>query len=602
MNTESIRNFSIIAHIDHGKSTLADRLLEYTGTISKRDMEEQVLDNLDLEKERGITIKLQTARMDYKAKDKKNYIINLIDTPGHVDFSYEVSRSLAACEGALLVIDASQGIEAQTLANVFIAFENNLEIIPVINKIDLPSADIERTKKEIESVIGIDADNAILVSAKTGIGIEELFEAIIERVPPPRNNAQSPPRALIFDSYYDPYRGIVTVVKIIDGCLKKGDKIKLMAAAPNEEFEILELGFLKPKQIETSSLACGEVGYIAASIKSIYSLVGDTITLKEHGAKEALPGYKAAVPLVFCGIYPINSIDYHNLKDALEKLRLNDSSITAEPETSAALGFGFRCGFLGLLHMEIAKERLEREYNLDLIATAPSVIYKITTTKGEILEIDNPCNLPEPMLREKIEEPWVKATINCPPEYVGTLMDLCQDRRGIFSNMEHSGERKVSLFYELPLGEILTDFFDQLKSRSKGYATLDYEQIGYKEGDLVRMDIKLAGENVDAFSVITHQSKAFYLGRKLTKKLKEIIPKQLFEVAIQAAIGSKVIARETISAMRKNVLAKCYGGDISRKRKLLDKQKEGKKKMKAIGSVEVPQEAFLAVLKTSEEN
>jgi GTP-binding protein LepA len=600
-DTSLLRNFSIIAHIDHGKSTLADRLLEQTGTLSKREMTEQVLDSLDLEKERGITIKLQTARMMHRGKDGKEYILNLIDTPGHVDFGYEVSRSLAACEGALLVVDATQGVEAQTLANVYLALEHNLEIIPVINKIDLPSSDVERVKKEIEDVIGLDASDAILVSAKEGIGVPELLDAVVERIPPPKNNLSKPPRALVFDSYYDSYRGIVLSLRVVDGKFRKGDKIKLMSAAPNKEFELLELGVLKPKQTQVDVLSCGEVGYLAASIKEICSIVGDTVTTVENGTKEPLPGYKPAVPMVFCGIYPVNSADYHELKDAIEKLRLNDSSISSEPETSAALGFGFRCGFLGLLHMEVAKERLEREYNLDLIATAPSVIYRVTTIKGEVTEIDNPCHLPDPVNREKIEEPWVKAQLTCPKEYVGTLMDLCQERRGIFVDMSHLDERRTVLTYELPLGEILTDFFDQLKSRSRGYATLSYEQIGYRQGELVRLDIKLAGDNVDAFSCIIHESKAYYVGRRLTEKLKELIPKQMFEVPIQAAIGAKIIARETLSAMRKNVLSKCYGGDITRKKKLLEKQKEGKKKMKAIGSVEVPQEAFLAVLKLGEE-
>ena len=599
--TNSIRNFSIIAHIDHGKSTLADRLLEYTGTISKREMQEQVLDNLDLERERGITIKLQTARMTYVAKDGKEYVVNLIDTPGHVDFGYEVSRSLAACEGALLVVDATQGVEAQTLANVYLALENNLTIIPVINKIDLPSSEVERVKKEIEDIIGIDASEAILVSAKEGIGIQDVLEAVIERVPPPKDTLNKPPRALIFDSYYDSYRGVVSSIRVVDGTLKVGDKIRFMSAASDKEFEILELGTLIPKQVQRNSLSCGEVGYVAASVKEVCALVGDTITTVENGATQPLPGYKPAVPMVFCGIYPVNSVEYHELKDAIEKLRMNDSSISSEPETSAALGFGFRCGFLGLLHMEVGKERLEREYNLSLIATAPSVIYRVTTIKGEVSMIDNPCDLPEPVLREKIEEPWVKAQITCPKDYVGPLMDLCQDRRGIFVDMKHLDDRRTILIYELPLGEIITDFFDQLKSRSRGYANLSYEQIGYKEGDLVRVDIKLAGDSVDAFSCIVHESKAYYLGRRLSEKLKELIPRQMFEVAIQAAIGNKVIARETISAMRKNVLAKCYGGDITRKKKLLEKQKEGKKKMKAIGSVEVPQEAFLAVLKLAEE-
>ncbi len=599
--THRIRNFSIIAHIDHGKSTLADRLLEFTQTLSKREMTEQVLDNLDLERERGITIKLQTARMNYTASDGEEYILNLIDTPGHVDFGYEVSRSLAACEGALLVVDATQGVEAQTLANVYLALENNLEIIPVINKIDLPSSDIERVKKQIEDIIGIDASEAVLVSAKAGIGIGDVLEAVVKKVPPPKDTLSKPPRALIFDSYYDSYRGIVVSLRVIDGTIKKGDKIKLMAAAPNKVFEVLEIGVMKPKQFETDALSCGEVGYVAASIKEICSLVGDTITTVEGGSKESLAGYKPAVPMVFCGIYPVNSADYHELKDAIEKLRLNDSSISSEPETSAALGFGFRCGFLGLLHMEVAKERLEREYNLNLIATAPSVIYRVTKMNGEVIEIDNPGNLPDPMEREKIEEPWVKAQLTCPGDYVGPLMDLCQDRRGVFVDMKHLDERRTVLVYELPLAEILTDFFDQLKSRSRGYATLDYEQTGYREGDLVRLDIKLAGDNVDAFSSIVHESKAFYVGRKLTQKLKELIPRQMFEVPVQAAIGGKIVARETISAMRKNVLAKCYGGDITRKKKLLEKQKEGKKKMKAIGNVEVPQEAFLAVLKLGDE-
>ncbi|MDJ0626434.1 MAG: translation elongation factor 4 [Candidatus Caenarcaniphilales bacterium] len=599
--TSHIRNFSIIAHIDHGKSTLADRLLEFTNTVSQREMQEQLLDNLDLERERGITIKLQTARMDYKAKDGKNYVLNLIDTPGHVDFGYEVSRSLAACEGALLIVDATQGVEAQTLANVYLALENDLEIIPVINKIDLPSSDVDRVKKEIEDIIGLDASEAVLVSAKEGIGISEVLEAIVDKVPPPKDNSNEPLRALIFDSYYDPYRGIVVSMRVIDGELKKNEQIKLMSAAPKQTFEALEIGYMRPAKQAVEEIKCGEVAYMAASIKEICSLVGDTVTTIENGSKNPLPGYKPAVPMVYCGIYPVNSADYHELKDAIEKLRLNDSSITSEPETSAALGFGFRCGFLGLLHMEVAKERLEREYNLNLIATAPSVIYKVTTIKGETIEVDNPCNLPDPVLREKVEEPWVKAELTCPKDYVGTLMDLCQERRGVFIDMKHLDERRTVLIYELPLAEILTDFFDQLKSRSRGYATLSYEQTGYKEGKLVRLDIKLSSENVDAFSCITHESKAYYIGRRLCEKLKELIPRQMFEVPVQAAIGNKIIARETIKAMRKNVLAKCYGGDISRKKKLLEKQKEGKKKMKSIGSVEVPQEAFLAVLKLGDE-
>ncbi|MDX1918386.1 MAG: translation elongation factor 4 [Candidatus Caenarcaniphilales bacterium] len=601
MKTSHIRNFSIIAHIDHGKSTLADRLLEITGAVSKREMQEQLLDNLDLERERGITIKLQTARMSYRSRTGDDYILNLIDTPGHVDFGYEVSRSLAACEGALLIVDATQGVEAQTLSNVYLALENNLAIIPVINKVDLPSADVEKVKKEIEDVIGLDASEAVLVSAKEGIGVGDLLEEIVRRIPPPTDLSHEPARALIFDSYYDSYRGIITMVRIVSGELKQHDQIKLMISAPNQSFEVLEIGALTPRQVPLPKLACGEVGYISASIKEIYSLVGDTITTPDNPASKPLPGYKPAVPMVFCGIYPVNTADYHELKDAIQKLRLNDSSISAEPETSAALGFGFRCGFLGLLHMEVAKERLEREYNLNLIATAPSVIYHVTTIKGEILQVDNPCNLPDPVQREKIEEPWVKASLTCPPDYVGAMMELCQERRGVFKDMRHPTDRRSVLTYELPLAEILTDFFDQLKSRSKGYASLEYELIGYREENLVRLDIKLAGENVDAFSAIVHESKAFFVGRKLTQKLKELIPRQMFEVPVQAAIGSKIVARETISAMRKNVLAKCYGGDITRKKKLLEKQKEGKKKMKAIGSVEVPQEAFLAVLKLGDE-
>jgi len=597
MTESNIRNFSIIAHIDHGKSTLADRLLELTDTVSKREMENQILDSLDLERERGITIKLQTARMRYIGQNKQQYILNLIDTPGHVDFSYEVSRSLAACEGTLLVVDAAQGIEAQTLANLYVALENDLEIIPVINKIDLPAADVDRVRAEIERDVGIDASDAILVSAKEGIGVPELLEAIVQRIPPPSVAIANPLKALVFDSYYDSYRGIVCSIRVVEGEISKGDLIKFCAAAPKQKFEVLEIGVMSPGQIPVEKLSAGEVGYLAASIKEIHALVGDTVTHLDKPCTEALPGYQKVSPMVFCGIYPVNSADYHHLKDCLEKLRLNDSSLTAEPENSAALGFGFRCGFLGLLHMEVSKERLEREYNLNLIATAPSVIYRVTKVNGEVVEVDNPCNLPDPVERERIEEPWVRAEINCPPSFLGALMDLCQERRGIMIDLKHVDDRRSTLIYELPLAEILTDFFDQLKSRSKGYANLSYEPSSYKEGDLVRLDIKLAGDNVDAFSTITHRDKAYYLGRKLTQKLKELIPKQLFEVPVQAAIGHKVIARETISAMRKNVLAKCYGGDISRKKKLLQKQKEGKKKMKAIGGVEVPQEAFLAVLK-----
>ena len=596
---DHIRNFSIIAHIDHGKSTLADRLLEKTATISQRDMQNQLLDTMDIERERGITIKLNAAKMNYKAKNGKDYILNLIDTPGHVDFSYEVSRSLAACEGALLIVDATQGVEAQTLANVYLAMEQNLEIIPIINKIDLPSADVERVKKEIEDVLGIDASMAIPVSAKTGVGIEDVLEAIVEYAPAPVDTSDKPLRALVFDSAYDAYLGTICFFKVVDGSIKLGDKIKFMATG--KEFEVVELGFLNPNRIQVPELKTGEVGYFAGSIKEITRFVGDTITHVETPALEPLEGYKEAKPMVFSGLYPVNNEDYHELKEALEKLKLSDSSITYEPETSNALGFGFRCGFLGMLHMEIAQERLEREYDLSLITTAPSVIYKVHKTDGEIVEIDNPAELPAAQYREFIEEPYVRVNIFTPNDFVGTLMELCQDKRGIFINMHYIDDIRVNLEYQVPLSEVITDFYDQLKSRSKGYASLDYEFSDYKKSDLVKMDILLAGEVVDALSVICHKDSAYGIGQKLTNKLREIIPRQLFEVAIQAAIGGRVIARTNIKALRKSVLDKCYGGDISRKRKLLEKQKRGKKRMKSVGRVEIPQEAFMAVLSLNEE-
>ena len=596
---ENIRNFSIIAHIDHGKSTLADRLLERTETIAKRDMQNQLLDTMDIERERGITIKLNAAKMNYHAKDGKDYILNLIDTPGHVDFSYEVSRSLAACEGALLIVDATQGVEAQTLANVYLAMEQNLEIIPIINKIDLPSADVERVRQEIEEVLGIDGSMAIPVSAKEGIGIDEVLEAIVAHIPPPDDTSDKPLRALVFDSAYDQYLGTVCFFKVIDGSIKLGDKIKFMAT--DREFEVVELGFLNPNRVQVNELKTGEVGYLAGSIKEITRFVGDTITHADNPAKEPLEGYKEAKPMVFSGLYPVDNDQYHDLKEALEKLKLNDSSITFEPETSSALGFGFRCGFLGMLHMEIAQERLEREYNLSLITTAPSVIYKVYKTDGTVIEIDNPSNLPSPQYREYIEEPYVRVNIFTPNDFVGSLMELCQGKRGDFVNMQYLDKTRVNLEYHIPLSEVITDFYDQLKSRSKGYASLDYDFYAYKRSDLVKMDILLGGEVVDALSVICHKDSAYNIGQKLAAKLKEIIPRQMFEVAIQAAIGGRIIARTTIKAMRKNVLDKCYGGDITRKRKLLEKQKRGKKRMKSVGRVEIPQEAFMAVLSLGEE-
>lgn len=596
---ENVRNFCIIAHIDHGKSTLADRLLEKTGTVAERDMQNQIMDSMDIERERGITIKLNSARMNYKAKNGKNYILNLIDTPGHVDFSYEVSRSLAACEGALLIVDATQGVEAQTLANVYLAIEQNLEIIPVINKIDLPSADVERVKEEIEEVLGIDASLAIPVSAKAGIGIDEVLEAVVDLIPPPLDNSDKPLRAMVFDSAYDQYLGTLCFFKIIDGKIRLGDKVKFMASG--KEYDVVELGYQTPVRVQVDELVCGDVGYFAGSIKELTRFVGDTITTVENPAKEPLEGYKEALPMVFSGMYPVDNDDYADLKEALEKLKLNDSSITFEPETSSALGFGFRCGFLGMLHMEIAQERLEREYGLSLVTTAPSVVYKVHKTNGETIEIDNPANLPPAQVRDYIEEPYVKVQIITPNDYVGTLMDLSQTKRGIFVNMSYIDKVRASLEYEIPLSEVITDFYDQLKSRTKGYASMDYEFNDYKRSKLVRLDIMLAGEVVDALSVICHEDNAFYIGQKLTAKLKDIIPRQLFEVPVQAAVGGRVIARTNIKAMRKNVLDKCYGGDITRKRKLLEKQKRGKKRMKSIGRVEVPQDAFMAVLSLDDE-
>jgi GTP-binding protein LepA len=593
----NIRNFSIVAHIDHGKSTLADRLIEQTGVLTEREMEEQVLDNMDIERERGITIKLQAVRMVYKAKDGEEYIFNLIDTPGHVDFNYEVSRSLAACEGAILVVDAAQGIEAQTLANVYLAIEHDLEVIPVINKIDLPSAQPDNVVREIEDVIGIEAEGCPLVSAKNNLNIESVLEYIKDKIPSPKGDKNKPLKALIFDSYYDRYKGVIVSVRIMDGQLKSGEMIKMMHT--NKEFEVVEIGYFRPGELVSSeSLSAGEVGYIAASIKNVRDTrVGDTVTLVENGAKEPLPGYKKVNSMVFCGIYPADGSKYTDLREALEKLQLNDSSLVFEAESSVALGFGFRCGFLGLLHMEIIQERIEREYNLDIVTTAPSVIYKVTKLDGEILEIDNPSNLPETTEIKKMEEPMVKATIMSPTNFVGNIMDLSQERRGIYKDMTYIDENRVMLTYEMPLNEIIYDFFDALKSRTKGYASLDYELIGYNESKLVKLDIMLNGEIVDALSFIVHEEKAYTRGRKIAEKLKESIPRQQFEIPIQACIGGKIIARETVRAYRKDVLSKCYGGDITRKKKLLEKQKEGKKRMRQVGSVEVPQEAFMSVLK-----
>ena len=593
---KKIRNFCIIAHIDHGKSTLADRLIETTGTLTKREMEEQVLDTMDLERERGITIKSQAVRLIYDDKDSGEYILNLIDTPGHVDFNYEVSRSIAACEGAILVVDATQGIQAQTLANCYLALDHNLEIIPVINKIDLASARPEEVKKEIEDVIGLDCSDVPLVSAKVGIGIDDVLKAIVEKVPYPKGTEDAPLRALIFDSLYDSYKGVVCYVRIKEGRVAKGTIIKLMAT--DKEYEVTEVGVFRPSFMEISELRAGDVGYITASIKNVRDArAGDTITDAENPASDPLPGYRPAVPMVFSGFYPEDSAKYEELKDALEKLQLNDPALVFEPETSLALGFGFRCGFLGLLHLEIIEERLEREYNLDLVITAPSVIYKIGMTNGNEIELTNPTNMPSPSEIEYMEEPIVKASIICPDEFVGAVMEICQDRRGIFKNMEYIETTRVMLHYEMPLNEIIYDFFDTLKSKTKGYASLDYELSGYKKSELVKLDLLLNGEAVDALSQIVPSERAYDKGRGIAEKLKDIIPRQQFEIPIQAAIGGKIIARETVKALRKDVLAKCYGGDISRKKKLLEKQKEGKKKMKQIGSVEIPKDAFMEVLK-----
>ena len=596
MDQQHIRNFSIIAHIDHGKSTLADRLIEYTGTLTKREMEEQILDSMDLERERGITIKAQAVRSIYTARDGQEYMLNFIDTPGHVDFTYEVSRALAACEGALLVIDATQGIEAQTLANVYLALDNDLEIIPVINKIDLPSADPERVKHEIEDVIGIDASEAVLTSAKTGIGIEDVLEAIVAKIPAPKGDAQKPLKALVFDSKFDAYKGVVLYFRVIDGRVRKGMKIRMMATGA--EFEVTEVGVFKPNPVIVDELDAGQVGFLAAAIKNVKDArVGDTITDANNPADEALPGYRKATPMVYCGLYPVENSDYDNLRDALEKLQLNDASLVFEPETSVALGFGFRCGFLGLLHMDVIKERLEREYNLALITTAPNVIYEVFRPNGDVELVDNPSNFPDPTVIDHVEEPYVNATIIVPKDYVGAVMELSQEKRGEYENMTYLDETRVMIHYALPLSEIIFDYFDRLKSATRGYASLDYELAGYRASDLVKVDILLNGDPVDALSAIVHREKATVRGRQLVEKLRSLIPRQMFEIPVQAAIGNKIIARENVRALRKDVLAKCYGGDISRKRKLLEKQKEGKKRMKQVGSVELPQEAFMAILK-----
>mgnify|MGYP004477302343 FL=1 len=599
MSTKKIRNFCIIAHIDHGKSTIADRLIEYTGTLQKREMEAQVLDSMDLERERGITIKAQSVRILYKAQDGEEYTLNLIDTPGHVDFSYEVSRSLAACEGALLVVDAAQGVEAQTLANVYLALEHDLEIIPVINKIDLPSADPDRVKQEIEDIIGLDASEAVLCSAKSGIGIPDILEAIVNKVPAPPDKSDEPTRALIFDSRFDAYKGAIAYVRVKEGTIKAKDTIRMMH--DKKDFDVTELGIFTPNLVPVQELPCGSVGCIAASIKNVSDChVGDTVTLATNPAPEPLPGYRKAVSMVYCGLYPTDSKDYENLRDALEKLQLNDAALEYEAETSLALGFGFRCGFLGLLHMDVIQERLEREYNLSLITTAPSVNYKVYKTNGEMLEVDNPAKLPPPTEIDYIEEPYVKATTIVPKDFVGTIMELSQDKRGEYQSMEYLDETRVSVVYHLPLSEIIYDYFDKLKSATKGYASLDYELIGYKQSPMVKMDILLNGDPVDALSIIVHKDRAATRGRALAEKLKELIPRQMFEIPIQAAVGTKIVARETVKAWRKDVLAKCYGGDISRKRKLLEKQKAGKKRMKSVGSVEIPQEAFMAILKVED--
>ncbi|WP_313635976.1 translation elongation factor 4 [Exiguobacterium sp.] len=597
---KSIRNFSIIAHIDHGKSTLADRILEKTGALTSREMKDQTLDAMELERERGITIKLNAVQLKYTAKDGEDYILHLIDTPGHVDFTYEVSRSLAACEGAVLVVDAAQGIEAQTLANVYLALDNDLEILPIINKIDLPSADVERVRQEIEDVIGLDASEAVPTSAKAGIGIEEILEQIVEKVPAPTGDPSAPLEALIFDSYYDAYRGVVASIRIVNGTVKVGDKIRMMSTG--KDFEVLELAVATPKPLRQQELTVGDVGTLSASIKTVGDVrVGDTITLAKQPATEALPGYRKMNPMVYCGLYPIDAAKYNDLREALEKLQLSDAALKFEPETSQALGFGFRCGFLGMLHMEIIQERIEREFNIDMITTAPSVIYHVTTTAGEVLHVDNPSKMPDQQKVEFIEEPFVKAAVMTPNDYVGAIMELCQKKRGTFVDMQYIDTTRVKITYELPLSEIVYDFFDQLKSSTKGYASLDYELIGYQQSRLVKMDILLNNENVDALSFIVHRDFAYERGKVIVDKLKELIPRMQFEVPIQAAVGTKIVARSTIKALRKNVLAKCYGGDISRKRKLLEKQKEGKKRMKMVGSVEVPQEAFMSVLSMDED-
>ena len=599
MATKYIRNFSIIAHIDHGKSTLADRLLEMTGTISQREMEEQLLDTMELERERGITIKAQSARLLYDAKDGHQYTLNLIDTPGHVDFNYEVSRSLAACEGALLIVDATQGVEAQTLANVYLALEHDLEIIPIINKVDLPSADPERVCKEIEDIIGLDTSEAVMVSAKTGLGVDKVLEAIVEKIPEPKDESDKPLRALIFDSHFDPYKGAIANVRIMEGSVKTGDRIRMMSSG--KEFEVIETGVFLPRMYAVKSLECGSVGYFAASMKNVRDCrVGDTVTKADNPAHDALPGYRPATPMVYCGLYPVDTSEYDNLRDALEKLNLNDAALLYEPETSTALGFGFRCGFLGLLHMDVIKERLEREYGLSLITTAPSVIYHVYKTDGEMVAVDNPSLLPDTTKIEHIEEPFVKTTIIIPKDMVGTVMEISQNRRGQYVTMDYLDDTRVSLVYDLPLNEILYDYFDVLKSSTKGYASLDYELDGYRTSPMVKMDILINGEIVDALSVIVHKDFAARRGRGLVEKLRGLIPRQLFQIPIQAAVGNKIIARENVAALRKDVLAKCYGGGISRKRKLLEKQKEGKKRMKQVGSVEIPQEAFMAVLQVDD--
>ena len=601
MDQKHIRNFCIIAHIDHGKSTLADRILEMTETVKERDMKAQLLDEMDLERERGITIKLNAVQLSYTAKDGQEYLFNLIDTPGHVDFTYEVSRSLAACEGAILVVDSTQGVQAQTLANTYLALDNNLEILPVINKVDMMNAQPDVTIREIEDIIGLDCSNAPLISARSGLNVDKVLEQIVSQIPAPSGDENAPLQALVFDSFYDPYRGIIALIRIREGSLSVGDKIRFMATGA--EYEVLEVGIRNPREVKMNTLMCGDVGWFAASIKSIQDVrVGDTVTKVENPAEKPLSGYRKLNPMVYCGLYPTDAAKYGDLREALDKLQLNDASLQYEPETSQALGFGYRCGFLGLLHMDVIQERLEREYNLDLIATAPSVIYHVYLTDGSMIEIDNPARMPDAARIDRVEEPYVKASIMVPDTYIGAIMDLCQNKRGIYQTMEIIDTGRNMIIYELPLSEIIFDFFDKLKSCSKGYASLDYELIGYRAQDLVRMDILLNGENVDALSVIIHRSEAYARGSSITVKLKELIPKQQFEIPVQAAIGGKIIARTNIKSLRKNVLAKCYGGDISRKKKLLEKQKEGKKRMKAVGSVEIPQEAFMSVLSMDDDN